>query len=59
MITTCSRCSKLYEEASEETANYPGRMCAPCWRSFVAWLAAETPKPSSAAAQGGGDDQAR
>ena len=30
-ITTCSHCGHLYEEASEEDANCPTRLCWPCF----------------------------
>lgn len=29
-ITTCSKCSRLYEAGSEETANEPDRLCPWC-----------------------------
>lgn len=31
MLTTCTRCGRVYEETSDETANDPGRLCMPCW----------------------------
>lgn len=34
-ITTCSVCEKAYEEASEEAANQPYRLCPKC-RAFEA-----------------------
>lgn len=35
-ITTCTRCSKLYIERSEEAANEPGRLCATCAKGGTA-----------------------
>ncbi len=32
MITTCTKCGKLYEAGSEEQANEPGRLCLSCIR---------------------------
>jgi hypothetical protein len=29
--TTCTRCSRVYEERSEEEANAPGRLCLDCY----------------------------
>lgn len=34
-LTTCSRCSKLYEAGSEEQANEPDRLCRSCGLSLV------------------------
>lgn len=31
-ITTCTVCSKAYEESSEERAHEPDRLCLVCWR---------------------------
>jgi hypothetical protein len=30
LITTCTKCSQLYEAGSEEQANEPVRLCARC-----------------------------
>ena len=30
-ITSCPRCGRLYEEASEEQANSPNRCCLDCF----------------------------
>lgn len=35
-ITSCPRCSKLYIERSEETANEPGRLCQTCLKGGTA-----------------------
>jgi hypothetical protein len=31
--TTCTNCGTCYEESSEESANDPNRLCAPCFAS--------------------------
>lgn len=30
MITTCTKCGKLYEAGSEDQANEPDRLCREC-----------------------------
>jgi hypothetical protein len=34
-ITTCSKCGRLYEEASEEASNNPDRLCLGCHRESL------------------------
>lgn len=34
-ITTCSKCGRLYEEASEEASFAPGRLCLACHRESL------------------------
>lgn len=44
-ITTCPRCGSLYEEASEEQANAPGRTCRACYvPAFTVSLAGIEPR---------------
>ncbi len=32
-ITNCTKCGKLYEDQSEESANDPERLCYPCFEA--------------------------
>jgi hypothetical protein len=58
LITTCTKCSQLYEAGSEEQANEPVRLCARCTSlaelldcadSLVLWRLKVEPISASAA----------
>lgn len=44
-ITTCPHCGQCYQEASEEAANRPDRLCGACWQAQARQFQARTPPP--------------